>query len=375
MTTVTDIPRVQEKARPLGDQVRNAMRVSYALRHVPESSFRYVLPRPDPPSVGDIVLARVETIGKTVALDTSTGRRCALHKGELVAVVFGNRYATLQFEGYARSQGDRCHLLSMGGLCGLVASRHEAVPEPSALRLEGALGDARGLPLRLRDFVVPEASATGSTRPRIAVVLGTSMDAGKTYTARTMIRGLRRQGVRVAGIKLTGTAAGRDTYAMQDAGACIALDFVDGGLPSTYLCSLEDLLTLYRRLVAHAAAHGASWVVIEIADGIIQGETAALLASTRFTTTVDGWVLAANDALGAAGAVALLRERGITPLAVSGIVSRSTLGRREVEMATRIRCLPASDIEEGGLNGMLTAAESLPRRTARSGEHPQVARG
>jgi hypothetical protein len=350
------------------------MRVSYALRHVPESSFHYLLPRPEPPSVGDIVLARVESIGKTAALDMNTGRRCAVHMGEPIAVVFGNRYATLQFEGYARSDGDRCHLLSMGGLCGLVASRHDAVPEPSTLRLEGALGDASGLPLRLRNFVVSD-SATGLGRPRVAVVLGTSMDAGKTYTARSMIRGLRRQGVRVAGIKLTGTAAGRDTFAMLDAGACTALDFVDGGLPSTYLCSLEDLLTLYRRLVAHAAAQGAAWVVIEIADGIIQGETAALLSSTRFTSTVDAWVLAANDALGAAGAVGLLRDRGIAPLAISGIVSRSELGRREVEHATRTRCLAAGAIDEGALNATLTGAASRPRRTAASGEQPQVTLG
>jgi hypothetical protein len=374
MTTVIDITQEQRKARPLGDHMRSAMRVSYALRHVPESSFHYVLPRPEPPSVGDIVLARVESIGKTAALDMNTGRRCAVHMDELIAVVFGNRYATLQFEGYARSDGDRCHLLSMGGLCGLVASRHDAVPEPSTLRLEGALGDASGLPLRLRNFVVSD-SANGLGRPRVAVVLGTSMDAGKTYTARSMIRGLRRQGVRVAGIKLTGTAAGRDTFAMLDAGACTALDFVDGGLPSTYLCSLEDLLTLYRRLVAHAAAQGAAWVVIEIADGIIQGETAALLSSTRFTSTVDAWVLAASDALGAAGAVGLLRDRGIAPLAISGIVSRSELGRREVEHATRTRCLAASAIDEGALNATLTGAASRPRRTAASGEQPQVTLG
>src|SRR3979490_326423 len=135
MTTVIDITQEQRKARPLGDHMGRAMRVSYALRHVPESSLHYLLPRPEPPSVGDIVLARVESIGKTAALDMNTGRRCGVHMGELIAVVFGNRYATLQFEGYARSDGDRCHLLSMGGLCGLVESKHDGVSDPSKLRL------------------------------------------------------------------------------------------------------------------------------------------------------------------------------------------------------------------------------------------------
>lgn len=364
-----------EIGQPLPEHTRSAMRISYALRRVPASSFRRLLPRPEPPQVGDIVLARVETIGKNVALDLPTGRRCGLHPGDFIAVVFGNRYATLQFEGYARCDGDRCDLLSVGGLCGLVASKHDTVPDPSRLRIEGALGDADGRPLRLQDAAVPDGPRPGHGRPRIVVVLGTAMDAGKTHTARSVILGLRREGAKVAGIKLTGTAAGRDTFAMLDAGACVALDFVDGGLPSTYLCPLSDLLTLYRRLVDHAAAQGATWVVVEIADGVIQGETAALLASTRFGTSVDAWLLAANDALGVAGAVGLLRPLGIKPLAVSGIVSRSVLGRREVEACTQIPCLTAAELEEGALNHRLKAAAPPRGLRVLSGEQPAVTLG
>jgi hypothetical protein len=361
-----------EIGSPLPASIRNAIRVSYALRRVPASDFHFLLPRPEPPRVGDIVLARVESIGKNVALDVSTGRRCGLHKGDLIAVVFGNRYATLQFEGYARSDGDHCDLLSVGGLCGLVESKHDTVPDASKLRIEGALGGPDGRPLRLQDFALPDTPRAGRGRPRIAVVLGTAMDVGKTYTARSVILGLRRQGLRVAGVKLTGTAAGRDTYTMLDAGACVALDFVDGGLPSTYRCALPDLLTLYRLLVDHAAAQDASWVVVEIADGIIQGETAALLASTRFASTVDAWLLAANDALGVAGAAGLLRRMGIVPLAVSGMVSRSALGRREVEASTKIPCLAAADLEQGALNAKLLAAAPPAGLQVLSGEQPAV---
>jgi hypothetical protein len=257
-------------------------------------------------------------------------------------------------------------------LCGLVESKHDTVPDASKLRIEGALGGPDGRPLRLQDFALPDTPRAGRGRPRIAVVLGTAMDVGKTYTARSVILGLRRQGLRVAGVKLTGTAAGRDTYTMLDAGACVALDFVDGGLPSTYRCALPDLLTLYRLLVDHAAAQDASWVVVEIADGIIQGETAALLASTRFASTVDAWLLAANDALGVAGAAGLLRRMGIVPLAVSGMVSRSALGRREVEASTKIPCLAAADLEQGALNAKLLAAAPPAGLQVLSGEQPAV---
>ena len=374
-TMTNDLMSELELGRPLAEHIRRAIRVSYALRRVPESSFHCLLPAPEPPKIGDIVLARVESIGKNVALDLSTGRRCALHGSDLIAVVFGNRYATLQFEAYARSDHGRCDLLSVGGLCGLVASKHDSLPEPSKLRIEGALGGADGQPLRLQDFAVPEVSTAGPRRPRVAVVLGTAMDVGKTHTARSVILGLQRHGVRVAGVKLTGTAAGRDTFTMLDAGACVALDFVDGGLPSTYLCSLIDLLNLYRRLMNYAALQGAAWVVVEIADGIIQGETAALLASTRFASSVDAWLLAANDALGAVGAAGILGGMGITPLAVSGVVSRSALGRQEVEATTKIPCLAAVELEQGALNAKLLAAAPPADFKVLSGEHAALTLG
>ena len=362
-----------EIGKPLPPAVRSAVRVPYALRRVPASRWHTLLPRRDPPQVGDVALARVESIGKNMALDLASGRRCKLHNGDLIGAVFGHRYATLQFEGYARSDGDRCDLLSGGGLCGQVASKHDTMPEPTRLRIAGALGDEGGQPLRLQHFTVREPGSAGLERPRIAVVLGTSMDSGKTHTALSVIQGLERRGTAVAGIKLTGTAAGTDTLAMFDAGACVALDFVDGGLPSTYRCTLAELLELYRLLVDHAASQGAAWAVVEIADGVIQGETAALLASTRFVSSVTAWLLAANDALGALGAVGLLRPKGIVPLAISGLVSRSALARREVEAATQIPCVTAAELQAGTLNAKLLAAAPPRGLHAVSGEYRAIA--
>src|SRR5712692_2232667 len=323
------------------------IRVSYALRRIPEASFACLLPCPEFPRPGDIVLAQLEKIGKNATLELTNGRRCALHEGDLLAVVFGNRYATKQFEGYARAEKECCDLLSMGGLCGLVTSKHASVAEPSKLRLLGALGDASGHPLCLRDFSLLPRRFT--SQPHVIVVCGTSMDTGKTYAAMSLILGLR-QHHRVAAIKLTGTAAGRDTWSMLDAGACVALDFVDGGYPSTYLCPLEELLTLYNLLISHAAARGAAWVVIEIADGLLQKETAALLQTPRFTATVDAWVLAASDPLAAAGGVRVLRDWDLEPLALSGLVSMSPLSIREAQIATGVVCLTAKELQCGDFN-------------------------
>lgn len=351
--------RTSMTAAETGDWRVSDYRIPYALRRLPESAFGSLVPLPASPAVGDVALARVEKLGKNTTLELANGRRCALHEGDVIAVVFGNRYATEQFEAYVGTDGDRCDLLSMGGLCGLVRSRHVGVSEPTRLRLLGALGNAAGNRLHLSQFALPKPISSG--RPRVIVVCGTSMDAGKTYTAMSLIVGLKRHGKRVAAMKLTGTACGKDSWSMADAGASPVLDFVDGGCPSTYRSSLQELLSLHELLCAQAAAQGAEWVVIEVADGVLQQETAALLQCPRFTTTVEAWVFATGDPVAALGGVQLLREWGIEPLAISGLISQSPLAMREAEACTGVKCHTAKDLQHGSLLEKLDAAPASER--------------
>ena len=200
------------------------------------------------------------------------------------------------------------------------------------------------------------------------------MDAGKTHTAMSIIMGLRKQELTVAGIKLTGTATGKDTWNMFDAGACIALDFVDGGFPSTYLSTLEELLNLYDLLISRAAAEGASWVLVEIADGLLQHETAALLQHAPFAASVAAWIFAAGDPLAAAGGIGLLRKWAIEPLAISGVVSMSPLGLKETRIGTQLPCLTASELQSGTLNARLqeTASRGAGSLFATAGNREEI---
>src|SRR5262249_38716517 len=143
------------------------VRIPYALRRVPSDRLASIGPCPTNPRAGDIVLACVEKIGKNTRLELSNGRASTLHERDLLLAVFGNRYATEQFEGSARADGDCCDLLSMGGVCGMVASRHASVPEPTRLRIVGSVVDRAGTQLRLRDFALPRAARSG--RPRVTV--------------------------------------------------------------------------------------------------------------------------------------------------------------------------------------------------------------
>ncbi len=330
----------------------------YGLRRVPTARIATQLDLPDVLRSGDIALARLEKINKNTRLELANGRLKTLHEGTLLAVVFGNRYATEQFEGYARADGNACDLLSMGGLCGLVESKHADVAEPSKLRLLGALGDETERALHLREFSLAPVSI--SKLPQVIVVCGTSMDSGKTFTSMSLTIGLRRLGRRVGSIKLTGTSAGRDTWTMVDAGAEPAFDFVDVGFPSTYMSTVDELLHIYRVLLSQAAAQNAESVVIEVADGLLQRETSALLQDTRFTSTVNNWVLAAGDPMGAVAGVQLLRKWGIEPTAVSGLLTKSPLGMREVEAATGVATFTAKAIQAGALNCSLLSPIAPP---------------
>src|SRR5438128_11228012 len=129
----------QKAAMSLTEEVKGSIRISYALRRLPGDRIASVLPCPDCPQAGDIVLAELEKIGKNASLELPNGRRCNLHEGDRLAVVVGNRYATMQFESDVRADGRGCDLLAMAGVCGLVASNHSSVATPRTLRLSGPM--------------------------------------------------------------------------------------------------------------------------------------------------------------------------------------------------------------------------------------------
>ena len=107
-----------------------------------------------------------------------------------------------------------------------------------------------GVPLRLED-TVPEHPGTPLTAP-VVLLIGTSMSAGKTTSAKVVIHLLKERGHRVVGTKLTGAGRFRDVLAMRDAGADAILDFVDVGLPSTVVdpALFERRLDLLLALIA-----------------------------------------------------------------------------------------------------------------------------
>jgi len=296
-----------------------------------------LLHQEDPPRAGDLVLARVDQLGQHTWLEGPSGRRQNMFVGDELIIAYGNRYAPDYFEAFVPEHTGPCHLVAAGGVAGEVSNGRNGLKPPTALTPMGLLADGEGRVLNLARWMVPLREASRRT-PTLAV-LGTAMNSGKTTTAAWLVRGLARSGQRVGAAKVTGTGAGKDLWLMADAGATPVLDFTDAGYPSTYRLSSEVVDRVLLTLTAALEEAGCDAIVLEIADGIYQPETAALLASSVFRDRVDGVVFAASDAAGAAAGVAALEQAGVVVVGVSGRLTSAPLAVREARLATGLPVL------------------------------------
>lgn len=332
------------------DQFQNVrIKWPYATHLVDKSAVKGLLPMVEGHDPGALVLCRVMTSGKHKDLEAQAGRKMSIFPGDVFVGVLGDRYATDQFEGIGRVTGPTGHILGIGGVVGEVVSSNNRMPDPTTVEFLGRLADAEGKPLYTQQFAALSSAPATGVRPTTVLSLGASMNSGKTTTAMQMVRSLTNAGHRVAAAKVTGTACLKDPNLMYDAGAVCVLDFTDAGWPSTANLSLEQLMSITGRIRAALEAHQPEFVIIEIADGILQRETAMMLAHEPFRATIDAVTFAGPDALSVDSGVRRLREYGYPVIASAGIVANGQLGIQEVEKACGLRCLSGETILSGGL--------------------------
>ena len=320
---------------------------TYVTRLVPQTAAAGIGPNSKTPESGDLVVARVHAIAAHDHVEDPVGRAQRLYPGDLIVGAYGNHYATDFYEAYV-PRGPQTHLLTTGGLIGTVASAHEAVKEPTKLEIFGALTGEDGHPLSLTEFACPAPPPAVPPLGTIAVV-GSSMNAGKTTSVVSIVRGLTQAGLVVGAGKVTGSGSGKDRWAYIDAGANITADFLDYGMPSTFGYPREQIAQTMAAIRHRLAAEGAEVVVLEIADGVLQCETGWLLQ--RLVGVADAVVFAAVDPLSACFGVEILRRHGLPVRAVSGLVTRSPLASREVK--TEVPLLSATDLVTAGALGLL----------------------
>ncbi len=307
------------------------------ISNLPEISFSVApLPRAQW-STGDYVVAVANHPRGLSAIELANGRMIEVAEGDLVVGAFGQRCATLEAVGDWRAiAGDlQMEALTPAGLFGKVTSKSAFLPPLLSLTYRGHVM-VNGVKVAMRDFVTP--------RPRlpftlpVVLVVGTSMSAGKTMTARLAIRLLKEAGLKVIGAKLTGAGRYRDILSMKDAGADLIFDFVDVGLPST-VGPAEEYREALNRLLTMVAEADADVLVAEAGASPLEPYNGAI-AIAEIEPNVRCMVLCASDPYAVAGLISAFSKR---PDLVAGAAANTEAGIALVEKLCDIKALDLLD--------------------------------
>lgn len=336
----------------------------YVARNLPADAVAAIEIMPErKPRAGDVVCVKVKRIGNQARIQMRDGRRSRLYAGDTLMVVYGHRYAPDQYEAEVPPDCGPCELVACGGVASRVISKHSSKKQATAIRPLGYAVDQHGEVLNLRSFSFESIAPPGSANKPVLGVLGTSMNAGKTTTAAALVKGLERANLGVAAIKVTGTGAGNDMWAYADAGARLTLDFTDAGYASTYKLPAEEIEDCFLRLVTAAQVRAdINCIVVEIADGLLHPETANLVTRESFRSRCNGLLFAAGEAMGAIAGASWLQERGLSVVAISGVVSASPLASAEVERDTGLRVITKRALESPAISREMLLQEAMPCR-------------
>lgn len=330
------IPRAAHKGPLRRELLSGRVQFTYSTRFVSAkvqacpASYELLAGEDVVPAPGDVVIARISGIANHKRVETETSRKAIIYEGALVALAYGHRYAADQFLAHVPGNLGRCHLVAAGGVAGTVTQVHALIDAPTGIEPLGLLCDADGVVNLLGAAPyqnVPVAEAPVS-RPEVIAMLGTSMNSGKSTVMSCLVNGLTNAGYRVGAGKVTGTGAGNDRMHYFDAGANEVIDFTDFGYATTFRLDYDAVRALTVNMV-DVLSRGNDIVLIEIADGICQEETAALLRDDVFHHTVDQVGFAAIDALGARAGVDFLTAAGLKVGLVSGVLTSSPLATAE----------------------------------------------
>lgn len=298
--------------------------------------------------VGTIAVPR----GALSSIELTSGRVIRPVTGDLLLGALGVRHATLEVVGSYEAIGKdlSMELLSASGLLGQATSVSGMLPSLMQVDYRGH-AIRGGKKLNMADFAKHPEVEEGYDVSTILIV-GTSMSAGKTTSAKLIVRQLKQAGLRVVGTKLTGTGRYRDTLAMSDAGADAIYDFVDVGLPTSvldpkrYRTHLRDLLGIIAEARPDVVVAEAGASPLEPYNGeVVLDELGKAVSFT---------VLCASDPYAVVG---VMRGYDVIPDLVAGVATSTSAGVELVEKLSGVRALNLLDPESiPELRDMLTAA-------------------
>jgi hypothetical protein len=309
------------------------------------------------PQAGDVGLFQVIEVDRHSSMQCIDKRSHSIFDGDYILAVFGDRYATSQYEGYVPTEPmDVYHIIGAGGVIGIVRTKNAAWEdyEPTTVKLVGYCCNADGSVMNTLFRNKKRAAFSGlvPNDAKIILSIGSTMDSGKTTTAAHIARGLKTTGKEIAFMKLTGTVYTKDVDYVVDCGADVGIDFSNLGFPSTYLIDETTLLDIYQTLLNELAESKPEYIVMEIADGLFQRETSMLLSNKNFMDTIHNVVFSCGDSLSVMAGLQVLKSLHIHPCMISGRFTMSPLLITEVTDRMHIPVHTIDEIMTGDLNAI-----------------------
>lgn len=309
-------------------RISNLPETQFSVRRLPQTQW----------TTGDYVIGEVNPHHRGLSsIELGNGRMIEVTDGDQIVGAFGQRCATLEAVGDWRVIGDDLQMeaLTSAGLFGKVTSKSAFLPTLLSLTYKGhvLINDQK---VSMRDFV-PTLPERPFTLP-IVLIVGTSMSAGKTSSARIIVRLLKEAGLKVIGAKLTGAGRYRDILSVRDAGADWVFDFVDVGLPST-VCSAEDYRHALRQLLAQMMSVEADVLVAEAGASPLEPYNGAT-AIAEIEPNVRCMILCASDPYGVVGVSAAFNKQ---PHLVAGAAANTEAGIQLVEKLSGMKALDLLD--------------------------------
>lgn len=308
------------------------------------------------PKVGDVVVVRALSESVTYGnLELPNGRLARITKGDILLGVLGKRRALKGFVGDVPDSikaGDKLHLLNMGGVIGVCKGHHSSLSDAIEVEVLGiavnddvTMGgrDSEKFPGFDNDFALSHSRTVTASKilnisdkalqpvkfleksAPIVIVAGTCMNSGKTVAATEIIKQAHHAGLKVAGAKLSGVAALRDTLNMEDHGAFVTTSFLDCGLPSTV--DAGDLSPIAKAILNHLNSFEPDLIIVELGDGIVGGYAVdSVLKDLEIKKAISSFVFCASDYVGVIGGMTVLKNLGIEIDVIAGSVTDSQMG-------------------------------------------------
>jgi len=338
-------------------------KITSVLRRVPNwGGGRYA---PVPGLEGHVCAFRVAPGPSPLIVEAVCGRAMTLLPGDIFLGTAGNRISFRMVGSVPKRglvPGGTYWLLAESGLVGdLVGSTPGMSSFLGRVTYLGAVHRDDGEILTIRQFTAAPTVRQADHGAQAFVIVGTAPEVGKTTAGTAVVRMLLAQKrERVIALKATGTSCVTETMTYRDYGAAETFDFVDFGLPTTHPAGRKDISGVFDAMLEVCLSIPADAVIMECGGDLLGANVPVFLQRLKRRRRHPTLVLAAADALGAFGAIQILRDFGLSVDLITGPCTdtRTSQERTEKLCKTHAMNLSFAQITPQSVRG-------LTRRVAR----------